>query len=226
VLHAIAAVWLPGFAVRARPLPPPDPLIVTFAAGPPKANTSAAVIESRPDPPARTMSDDARLARAAALPRPERARPAGDALPPAGKPAPEAARTPAVAAAVQEPAAAAEPSPVHPEAVGAVVARSSGGEADPAVEPARFNVAYLNNPPPDYPPVARRMRVEGTVVLRALVDTTGRAEELLVEQTSGAPLLDEAALNAVRKWRFVPARRGPEPIARWVEVPVRFRLND
>ena len=63
-------------------------------------------------------------------------------------------------------------------------------------------------------------------MLRVLVDVGGRAEELRIDRTSGAWILDEVALAAVRKWRFVPARRGDEAIAHWVDVPVRFRLQD
>lgn len=117
------------------------------------------------------------------------------------------------------------PQPAAP-AVVAAAAPSLGGEAGPTTEPPRFNAAYLNNPPPDYPAVARRLRLQGTVVLRVLVGTAGRAEELHVDQTSGASILDDAALSAVRNWRFVPARRGTEAIARWVDVPVRFRFQD
>src|SRR5262249_11052391 len=98
--------------------------------------------------------------------------------------------------------------------------------AGPKIDLPRFDVAYLQNPPPAYPTIARRMRLEGTVVLRVLVDAVGHAEELRVGKTSGAAILDEAALGAVRDWRFVPARQGPEAIAHWVDVPVRFRLQD
>ena len=63
-------------------------------------------------------------------------------------------------------------------------------------------------------------------MLRVFVDAAGRAEQLKLDKTSGASILDEVALNAVRNWRFVPARRGTEAIAHWVEVPVRFRLQD
>jgi len=70
------------------------------------------------------------------------------------------------------------------------------------------------------------MKLQGTVVLRVLVNPAGRAEELIVDQTSGASVLDQAALGAVRDWRFVPARRGADAIAHWVDVPVRFRLQD
>jgi len=84
---------------------------------------------------------------------------------------------------------------------------------------------YRENPAPEYPPLARRRGLEGTVVLAVQVDVTGRAAEVLVNHSSGQPLLDEAALKAVKSWRFEPGRRGIEPVAMQVLVPVRFGLR-
>jgi periplasmic protein TonB len=53
----------------------------------------------------------------------------------------------------------------------------------------------------------------------------GRPGEIRLRQGSGYARLDEAALSAVRRWRFVPARRGDTPVAAWVLVPIRFSLN-
>jgi protein TonB len=53
----------------------------------------------------------------------------------------------------------------------------------------------------------------------------GRIGEVLVEKSAGHPELDEAAANAVRRWRFDPARRGTEAVAMWVLLPVEFRLR-
>jgi protein TonB len=129
------------------------------------------------------------------------------------------------------PAIASEPEPPAPAVptIAAAVAPVSAVETIPAAprtELPRFDVAYLDNPHPSYPVLARRMKLQGTVVLRVLVNSAGRAEELIVDQTSGASILDQAALGAVRDWRFVPARRGAHVIAHWVDVPVRFRLQD
>src|SRR5262249_41217363 len=95
--------------------------------------------------------------------------------------------------------------------------------AGPKIDLPRFDVAYLQNPPPAYPAIARRMRLEGTVVLRVLVDTAGHAEELRIGQTSGAAILDEAALGAGRGRRLVPPRQGPEALAHLVAVPAPVR---
>jgi len=102
---------------------------------------------------------------------------------------------------------------------------SSSGRAD-AIEPPHFNVAYLNNPRPTYPPIARRLGLEGLVVLRVQVSAKGAPEQVAVAQTSGASVLDEAALKAVQGWTFTPARRGDTPVAHMVDVPIRFQLKN
>lgn len=109
--------------------------------------------------------------------------------------------------------AAAPPSPPAPPAPPA-----------PLVPP-RFNAAYLNNPPPVYPPLLRRAGEEGRVVLRIFVTAEGTAGEVRVLTPSSSKLFDEAAMAAVRKWRFVPARRGDAAVAEWVQVPIDFKLN-
>ena len=84
---------------------------------------------------------------------------------------------------------------------------------------------YKKNPPPVYPRKARRRGVEGVVLLEVLVDISGRVADLRVLSSSGHRVLDKAALKSVKKWRFVPARRGDESVEMWVRVPVRFELK-
>lgn len=84
---------------------------------------------------------------------------------------------------------------------------------------------YSRNPEPEYPPLARRRGLEGTVVLEALITPEGAVGGLTVHQSSGHPLLDEAALKSVKGWRFEPGRRGETPVAMPVLVPVRFGLR-
>ena len=79
---------------------------------------------------------------------------------------------------------------------------------------------------PNYPPRCRRLGIEGTVRVRVLVGERGRPLEVLVGKSSGDASLDEAALDAVRKWRFEPARRDGAPIRAWAIVPIEFRLVD
>ena len=94
-----------------------------------------------------------------------------------------------------------------------------------AVTPARFNAAYLNNPEPKYPPLSRRLGEEGKVLLKVRVTVEGHAAAVDLEKSSSFERLDEAAKQAVARWRFVPAKRGNEAIEESVLVPVVFRLD-
>jgi protein TonB len=85
---------------------------------------------------------------------------------------------------------------------------------------------YLSNPKPAYPPAARKRGLEGLVVLAVEVDADGRPFDVTVKESSGHPMLDNAALGAVRRWRFEPARRAGRPVRAGVEVPIRFRLEE
>jgi protein TonB len=88
-----------------------------------------------------------------------------------------------------------------------------------------FGAAYLHNPKPVYPPLARKMGIEGKVTLKVFVSKDGKPLELDVADSSGNDLLDKAAFDAVKNWRFVPARKGDVPHAEWVQVPIAFKLN-
>ena len=78
---------------------------------------------------------------------------------------------------------------------------------------------------PRYPESARRQGIEGTTLLKIYVTDTGRVQDVLVERSAGHEELDVAAMEAVKKWRFDPARRGNQPVAVWVMLPVRFELR-
>jgi protein TonB len=82
----------------------------------------------------------------------------------------------------------------------------------------------LKNPEPPYPPTARRRHQEGLVLLRVKVNPHGRALSVEIKNSSGFPLLDEAAQTAVRDWEFQPARLGLLAVESEIEVPVRFKL--
>ena len=111
---------------------------------------------------------------------------------------------------------------VQPAQAQAVATASAEAPLTPPV----FNAAYLRNPPPRYPLAARRNGEQGTVTLRVLVDREGLPASVAVEKTSGFAPLDNAAREAVRAWRFAPARRGSQAVEAWVLVPVVFRLED
>lgn len=84
--------------------------------------------------------------------------------------------------------------------------------------------AYLRNPAPAYPERARALGQEGTVVLAVAVSSSGKVKELKVKTSSGFPLLDEAAIRAVRNWVFESAAFAGAVIAAEVDIPLRFRL--
>jgi len=94
------------------------------------------------------------------------------------------------------------------------------------VTPPSFDAAYLDNPAPRYPPAAARLRESGRVLLLVRVGADGLPERVEVSRSSGSPRLDQAALETVRRWRFVPARQGERPVAAQVTVPLVFRLDE
>jgi protein TonB len=109
-----------------------------------------------------------------------------------------------------------------PDAAAAVSARNVTAEA---VTPPAFRAEYLRNPAPRYPLRARRDGVEGTVMLKVLVTAAGVPGSVEIETSSGSVALDRAAEDAVKSWRFVPARRGDAAVDAWVVVPVVFHLE-
>lgn len=97
--------------------------------------------------------------------------------------------------------------------------------SEDVVEPPKFGVAYLNNPKPNYPAISRRAGEEGRVLFRVLVNANGEPESVEVSTSSGFERLDSAALEAVKQWRFVPAKRNNQTISAYVTVPISFKLN-
>jgi protein TonB len=69
------------------------------------------------------------------------------------------------------------------------------------------------------------MGYEGTVVLEVLVLGEGTVGEARMVRSCGYPLLDSAALEAVRAWRFAPGTRAGEKVAMWIKIPVNFSLR-
>ena len=85
---------------------------------------------------------------------------------------------------------------------------------------------YRETPQPHYPDSARREGKEGRVLLRVLVDEEGRSKMIEVNTSSGHDMLDQAATEALKKWRFVPARASGKPVETWVKVPIEFQLSN
>lgn len=87
------------------------------------------------------------------------------------------------------------------------------------------DAAPVRNPRPRYPAVAIRQRIEGRVVLRVTIAADGRVSDIEVADSSGFAVLDNAATNALRQWRFTPATRDGQRVESTLVLPVRFRLN-
>lgn len=206
-LHALLLLWLPGWrlSVPAQDAAPVLDVVMVL----PERAAAAAVAAPPTSPP----------------PQPQ---PRRTVAPPAVKPQ-AAPSPPALPAPVAASAAAVEdapPPPVSPSAPVAAAQPAAPAAASPAtVTPPVFTASYLRNPPPAYPALARRSGEEGTVMLRVLVGRDGAPLKVEVDQSSRSRLLDHAAQDAVKGWRFVPARRGAETIEAWVRVPVSFRLE-
>ncbi|HEX6464264.1 MAG TPA: energy transducer TonB [Vicinamibacterales bacterium] len=102
--------------------------------------------------------------------------------------------------------------------------------ADPSPGPATVRIAQLPQSPhkvvdvrPVYPELARIARVDGTVTLEAVLDTSGRVTQLRVVRS--VPMLDQAALDAVRQWRYSPSVYGGRPVSVLMTITIRFTLN-
>ncbi len=180
------------------------------------------VIEAALLPPPPALAPVPRLL-PVAPPPPKKQLPAPRPKPVRSVPAPVPIAAATVAMAEPPPAAieappAPEPTPAPPP---------MPAPAPPAaIEAPHFNAAYLNNPSPAYPAAARRRGQEGRVLVRAEVLADGRCSRVELKQGSGHELLDQAALEAVRKWRFVPARQGEQAVTAWVDVPIAFKLKN
>lgn len=146
---------------------------------------------------------------------------------------PEPTSDPAVEDKVTEEAVVAQPATENTlsetvnktELAPAELAAPAKAEAEPAVELPKFGAAYLNNPAPTYPPMARRFGEQGRVLLKVLVSETGNAEKVQIENSSGYNKLDQAAIEAVKQWTFIPAKRSNQAISAYVLVPIKFSLN-
>ncbi|HEY0666047.1 MAG TPA: energy transducer TonB [Gallionella sp.] len=117
----------------------------------------------------------------------------------------------------------AEPQPAAAEPAHAEPAQAAAPGL-PDLEP-DYRAAYLNNPQPGYPLAARRMGWQGKVVIEVEVLADGTPGEVIVQQSSGREVLDDAALRAVRGWRFVPARVGGIAVTKRFQIPIAFNLT-
>lgn len=173
-------------------------------------------------------------------PEPEPAPPPPKPVPPPPKPEPKPVPTPKPVAKptpkptpkpepvrevapepVQQAAPAAPTSPAPP-----VQQATPAPEAPAPVTPPRTDATHLNNPAPQYPALSRRLGEQGRVMLDVYILPDGSVGEIKLNRSSGFPRLDNAALQAVKTWKYVPAKRGDKPIPFWYVQPVSFVLNN
>jgi protein TonB len=213
-----------------KPLPPP-PL------EPPAPPPPRPAPKPRPTPkPSPTSPDDGDpnppVPRTATPETPARSAPVrAETLAPAriSAPAPSAAAatpkspTPTRSSAPTGDTGARSTAPARPSTATTSGASATGGGA---YEGPKANAAYLHNPKPDYPALAKRRQWEGKVILKVRVLADGKASQVSVATSSGHDILDEAAIEAVSQWHFVPAKRSGQAVESWVNVPINFNLLD
>ena len=78
---------------------------------------------------------------------------------------------------------------------------------------------------PVYPEIAQEAGIEGTVVVQVFVDKKGRVKDTVILKGIPNTGLDEAAISAIRKTRFRPAKQRERPVGVWISIPVNFRLK-
>jgi protein TonB len=189
----LPATSLPDY-IRAVPLPPPPPA--------PRRGSTAATpsTTTNPDLPPASVPD-------AITPEAE---PSGSSIPDIGQPS---------GAGV-------------PDGIGVVTGDRPVvlTPPDPPRQPVQVRVADLPVSPrkivdvrPQYPEIARAARVEGTIIMEAVLDTNGRVTQLRVLRS--VPMLDQAALDAVSKWRYSPSLYGGHPVSVLMTITVRFTLQ-
>ncbi len=114
--------------------------------------------------------------------------------------------------------------------IGGVIGGVGGAPPPPKATPSRIRqggavtqASLINRVQPNYPPLARQTRISGTVRLHAIISKDGTVQQL--EVLSGHPLLVQAALDAVRQWRYRPTTLNGEPVEVDTTIDVIFSLN-
>lgn len=141
---------------------------------------------------------------------------------PTPKPAPNPEPVSEIAAEPVEQEAPAQVAPSTPTSQQAAPAAMTPAP----ITPPRTDAAHLNNPAPQYPALSRRLGEQGRVMLDVYILTDGSVGEIKLNRSSGFPRLDNAALQAVKTWKYVPAKRGDTAIPFWYVQPVSFVLNN
>jgi len=185
-------------------------------------------------PPAASPEPVANPEPVAAQAKPQPLRTPKPAVKPSAKPLPQPVAKPIATAVKPVPAqpASAQPTPAStpPATIATAAAPSSTPAAStapggaPVTQP-RIDHQYRRNTQPTYPRLSRRRGEEGTVLLQLMVRKDGSVAQVRIKQSSGYPRLDQAALEAVRGWKYNPATRDGKAIDYPYLQPVTFSLN-
>lgn len=127
--------------------------------------------------------------------------------------------------AAPEPVAITIPVPPAPVAVSQPVVPPVAEVQEVTMTAQTLTAVYLRNPKPSYPGMSRRLGEQGTVFLRVFITAIGNPTRIELKTSSGYPRLDQAAQDAVQRWKFVPAKRGDQAVDAWVVVPIKFSLK-
>ncbi|UCU92143.1 energy transducer TonB [Hydrogenophaga taeniospiralis] len=145
--------------------------------------------------------------------------------PPVPRPAPQPV---AIADPTPSPTAATgitEPQPPAPPPQTPMVVAEPAPPAPPKIELPSSSADYLNNAPPPYPPLSKRLGEQGKVIVRAFIEVNGTASKAEIRTSSGYERLDQTALQTVLKWRYIPGKRAGVPEAMWFNIPINFVLE-
>lgn len=216
--HAGLLAWLQ--ASPTAPVQPPQPAVITMEL---LASHPAPVQASRPTPQPEPRPQPKPAQKPALRQGSSKAQPAVTQPATQAEPSPLPASAPTATASSAASSSSTATASATPAAAAAGPATAAPGPAK--VELPSASADYLNNPKPAYPPLSRRLREEGKVVLRVLIETDGTATKAEVRHSSGYERLDQAALQTVLKWRYLPARRNGVPEAMWFNVPINFVLE-
>ena len=232
ILSALLHVFLLQMLVPAQEAPPPrlagSSRMTVILAGPVQPEPAAAIQASAPEPEADLSA--AQTLPEASDPRQEQAVTSIQLVPTRIKKPMAAGIEPAL-----QPSAAAHPAMAERGAAGpagqtagqaAAMDSVVAGPPAPAASVQKALPLTADNRPPAYPALARKRGWQGQVVLVVEVGCDGAAQTVRVERGSGYPLLDEAAREAVRRWRFQPGTRDGEAVVTQVLVPVHFVLEE
>ncbi|RMT83827.1 energy transducer TonB [Pseudomonas viridiflava] len=210
-LHGAVIYWLSQKPAPVLPVVPPEIPLMTI-----EFSRPAPPVDAPPPPPEPVVQ-----------PVVEPPPPVEDelAVKPPPKPLPKPKPTP------PKPVVKPVAKPVEPTPAPLVPGPPVAAPAPPAppapkpVTPASASAGYLRNPAPEYPSLAMRRGWEGTVMLRVHVLASGKPGEIQIQKSSGRESLDDAALVAVKRWSFVPAKQDDIAQDGWVSVPIDFKIN-